>query len=179
MIRHISRRRFLNTTALGVGTAGLASLPFGRDALAQLACLLATVSYAFAGIWGRRFKDQPPLLTATGQLTASTVILLPIVLLVDRPWELAQPSLGAWSALLALALICTSAPYVVYFRLLATAGAGNLLLVTMLVPAGAIMLGSVFLDEVLQARQWLGLALIVAGLLVIDGRLAQTFRRAR
>jgi len=149
----------------------------GRDALAQLACLLATVSYAFAGIWGRRFKDQPPLRTATGQLTASTVILLPIALLIDRPWELAQPSLGAWSAVLALALVCTSAPYVVYFRLLATAGAGNLLLVTMLVPAGAILLGAVFLGEVLLARHWLGLASIIAGLLVIDGRLVQALRR--
>jgi len=149
----------------------------GRDALAQLACLLATVSYAFAGIWGRRFRDVPPLLTATGQLTASTAILLPVALLFDRPWELAAPSMGAWAAVLALALICTSAPYVVYFRLLATAGAGNLLLVTMLVPAGAILLGAAFLDEVLLARQWLGLGLIVLGLLVIDGRLAQALRR--
>lgn len=149
----------------------------GRNALSQLACVLATVSYACAGIWGRRFRALPPLLTATGQLTASTAILLPLVLLVDRPWDLAQPSMPALGAVLALALICTSFPYVIYFRLLATAGAGNLLLVTMLVPAGAILLGSVFLDETLLARQWLGLGLIVLGLLVIDGRLAGALRR--
>jgi len=149
----------------------------GRDVLAQLACVLATVFYAFAGIWGRRFRSLPPLITAAGQMTASSVMLVPIVAWFDRPWTLAMPSTGALVSVLVLALVCTAFAYVIYFRLLATAGAGNVLLVTMMVPAGAIFLGGVFLGESLSARQWSGLALIVAGLAVIDGRPWQRARK--
>jgi drug/metabolite transporter (DMT)-like permease len=142
----------------------------GRDVLAQLAVLAAGVSYTCAGIFGRRFAGTPPLVTATGQVTASTVLILPVALLVDRPWSLAAPGTRVWLALLGLAIISTALGYIVYFRILATAGATNLLLVTLLMPAIAVALGAYVLGERLAPRHLGGLALVAAGLAVIDGR---------
>ena len=148
--------------------------------LAQLAVLAAGVSYAGAGIFGRRFAGTPPLVTATGQVTASTVLILPVALLVDRPWTLAPPGARVWAALLGVALISTALGYVVYFRILATAGATNLLLVTLLMPVIALLLGGFVLGERLAPRHLGGMALIAAALGLIDGRvLAWRGPRAR
>jgi drug/metabolite transporter (DMT)-like permease len=142
----------------------------GHDVAAQLAVLAAGVSYACAGIFGRRFTGTPPLVTATGQVTASTLLILPVALLADRPWGLTAPAACVWLALLGLAIISTALGYVVYFRILATEGATNLLLVTLLIPVIALLLGTYALDERLAPRHLGGLALIAAGLAVIDGR---------
>ena len=152
---------------------------FGLDVVAQLAVLAAAVSYALATIFGRRFRAMgvSPLTTAAGQVTATSVLILPIVLLVDRPWQLAAPSPAAWAAILALALLCTALAYVVYFRILAAAGATNLALVTFLIPVSAILLGAVVLGERLEPRHFAGMALIAAGLAAIDGRLLRLLRR--
>ena len=143
---------------------------FSGTVLAQLAVLAAGVSYGCAGIFGRRFAGTPPLVTATGQVTASTVLILPVALLVDRPWTLAPPGARVWAALLGVALISTALGYVVYFRILATAGATNLLLVTLLMPVIALLLGGLVLGERLAPRHLGGMALIAAGLGLIDGR---------
>jgi drug/metabolite transporter (DMT)-like permease len=142
----------------------------GADVLAQLAVLAAGISYAFAGIFGRRFAGSPPLVTAAGQVTAAAVLTLPLALAVDRPWALVMPGPRAWLALLALAIVSTALGYVVYFRILATAGATNLLLVTLLMPAIAVVLGVSVLGEQLAPRHLGGMALIAAGLALIDGR---------
>ena len=153
---------------------------FSGSVLAQLAVLAAGVSYACAGIFGRRFAETPPLVTATGQVTAATVLILPVALLVDRPWTLAPPGAHVWAALLGVALISTALGYVVYFRILATAGATNLLLVTLLMPVIALVLGGLVLGERLAPRHLAGMALIAAGLALIDGRvLAWRGPRAR
>ena len=141
-----------------------------RGVLAQLAVLAAGMSYACAGIFGRRFAGTPPLVTATGQVTASTVLILPVALLVDHPWTLASPDARVWAALLGLAIISTALGYVVYFRILTTAGATNLLLVTLLMPVIALVLGTLVLGERLASRHFAGMALVAAGLAVIDGR---------
>ena len=156
-----------------IGPALLAGL--GSDVLAQLACLAAAVSYACAGVFGRRFRRMgiAPLQTAAGQVLASTALLLPMALLVDRPWTLAMPGLPAWAAVLGLALLSTALAYVLYFRILATAGATNLLLVTFLIPVSAIVLGVLVLGERLAPTQLAGMALIAAGLAAIDGRLGR------
>ncbi|MFC7398406.1 DMT family transporter [Chelatococcus sp. GCM10030263] len=145
----------------------------GTNVLAQLAVLLASIVYAFAGVYGRRFKGMAvaPMVTAMGQVTASSVMLVPVALLVDRPWTLPTPSLTASGAILCFAVLSTALAYVIYFRLLASAGATNLLLVTFLNPVGAILLGSFVLGERLDANHFLGMALIGAGLAAIDGRL--------
>jgi drug/metabolite transporter (DMT)-like permease len=145
----------------------------GAGLAAQLACLGAALSYAFAGVFGRRFRRMgvPPLASAAGQVTASSLILLPLALLVDQPWALAMPGPASWAALLGLGLLSTALAYVLYFRILAVAGATNLLLVTFLVPVSAIWLGALVLGERLEARHFAGMALIGAGLALIDGRL--------
>ena len=170
---------------IALGFAGVAVLmggtfleAFTSSLLAQMALLGAAVSYAFSAVFGRRFRTLgiPPMQIATGQVTAAALLLLPLVVLIDRPLQLAPPDLPSLLAVLGLALISTAFAYVLYFRILASAGATNLSLVTMLVPPTAICLGILFLDEVLAPHHLAGLALITAGLLVIDGRLA-AFRR--
>ncbi|ABL70648.1 DMT family transporter [Paracoccus denitrificans] len=171
-----------------IGFAGVAVM-IGADALrdlgahvvAQLACLAGAISYGFAGIYGRRFRAMgvSPMSTATGQVIASSLILLPLVAVVDRPWTLAAPSPAAILALIGLAAISTALAYVLYFRILATAGATNLVLVTFLIPASAILLGILFLDETLQPRQLAGMALIGLGLAAIDGRPWRAVRRRK
>lgn len=164
--------------AVMIGPDALAG--FGLHVLALLACLAAAVSYALAGIFGRRFRAMgiSPLVTAAGQVTATTLMLLPAVLAIDRPWRLAMPGVASAASIVALALLCTALAYVIYFRILATAGATNLLLVTFLIPVSAILLGSLVLGERLEPRQVAGMSLIGVGLAAIDGRLARLIRRS-
>lgn len=163
-----------------VGFIGVAVMIGGKsllmpsnDVTAQLACLAAAVSYAFAGIYGRRFKAMGilPMVTAAGQVTASSLVLLPVTLIIDHPWTLAWPSTWVIAALLGLALLSTALAYILYFRILSTAGATNLLLVTFLIPVTAILLGILILGERLELKHLAGMALIGAGLAAIDGRL--------
>ncbi len=153
----------------------------GLQLAAYLACLGAALAYAFAAIYGRRFKAAgvDPIVIATGQVTASSLLMAPIMLIVDRPWTLAMPGADALWALAGLALVSTSLAYLIYFRILDGAGATNLMLVTFLVPVSAIWLGIVFLDEVLLARHMVGMALIGLGLILVDGRVLRWRSRAR
>lgn len=157
--------------AVMVGPAVLEGL--GTDLLAQVAVLGAALSYAFAGIFGRRFRRMgvPPLATATGQVTASALMLLPITLVADRPWTLPLPGASVWGAVFGSAVLSTALAYVLYFRILATAGATNLLLVTFLIPVSAFLLGALVLGERLAPQHFLGMALIGCGLAAIDARL--------
>ena len=145
---------------------------------AQLAVIAAALCYGFAGIFGRRFRGNPPLVTAAGQVTATTVMLLPIVVLVDRPWLLPAPGVATWGAIVGIALLSTALAYAIYFRILATAGATNLLLVTFLIPVSAILLGSTILGERLGPAHLAGMALIGLGLAAIDGRPFAVLRAA-
>lgn len=151
----------------------------GHDGVAQMAILGAALSYAFAGVFGRKFKAMgvKPLHTATGQVSASALMLLPLSLWVDRPWTLAMPGLDTWAALVGLAVLSTALAYILYFRILATAGATNVLLVTLLVPVSAILLGVAFLNEVLETKSLIGMAMITIGLAVIDGRVFRLLRK--
>jgi drug/metabolite transporter (DMT)-like permease len=144
----------------------------GTNVLAQVAVLLAAVSYAFAGVYGRRFRRMgiEPIVTATGQVTASSILLVPLAMLVDTPWTLAVPPWPVWGAAIGVAVFSTALGYVLYFRILATAGATNLLLVTFLIPVSAILMGAYGLGEHLEMRHFAGLACIGAGLAAIDGR---------
>ena len=162
-----------------IGPSLLSSL--GTGALAQLACVTASLSYALAAVWARRFRRQgiSPLSVTTGQLTAGALMMLPLSVLVDRPWTEAIPPLTAIGAITALALLCTAFGYVLYFRLIETSGATNALLVTLLVPPVAILLGALFLNETLAPQDFLGLVLIALGLAAIDGRLLRTFSERR
>ena len=136
-------------------------------------CLLAALSYGLAGIWGRRFRrlGVAPLATAFGQVAASSVLLAPVWLIVDQPWVMVMPTLRVCLAVVGIAALSTALAYLIYFRLLASAGATNLSLVTFLIPVSATLLGVVFLQENLLPRHLAGFGLISMGLVAIDGRL--------
>ncbi len=153
----------------------------GPPLWALLACLGAALSYGFAGTFGRRFRRMgvAPAVSAFGQTSASTMMMLPIVVLVDTPWRLATPHLVTIGALLALALISTALAYIIFFHILSVGGATNSSLVTLLIPVSAILLGSLVLGERLSPSHFLGMALIALGLLSIDGRIIAMLRRAK
>ena len=162
----------------GLGLLGVAFI-MGPDALstfnpgnlAQLAVLAATLCYALAGVWGRvALSDQPPLMNACGMLVGSAVLMIPVALWVEGVPRL-QLSPDIWAALLAMAVLSTALAYLLYFAILARAGAANLLLVTLLIPPVAIGLGVFFLSERMPAGAWIGFAIIAAGFVVTDGRL--------
>jgi drug/metabolite transporter (DMT)-like permease len=162
----------------GLGIAGVAFIMgpsaltnFNLGNLAQLAILGATLSYAFAGVWGRTaLAGQLPLMNALGMLIGSTVLMIPIVLVFDGLPNLAL-SLGVWGALIGMAVLSTALAYFLYFAILVRVGAANLLLVTLLIPPVAIGLGAVFLDERIGLESWIGFVIIGLGFAVTDGRL--------
>ncbi len=162
-----------------IGPDALGAL--GQDTLAQVACLGAAFSYALASVYGRRFRRMgvPPLATATGQVTASTIMLLPLSLVVDHPWTLAMPSAATWGAVVGIGLLSTAGAYILFFRILAAAGALNLMLVTFLIPVSATMLGVTVLGETLLIRHVAGMATIGIGMACIDGRLFGWLRHWR
>lgn len=157
--------------AIMIGPAALEGTG-GRDVAGEMACLGAALSYGFAGIYGRRFgaRGIPPLVTAAAQVSASSLVLVPLALVVDRPWLLPVPGPAAIGAVLGLATLSTALAYVVFFRILAGAGATNAGLVTFLIPVSAILLGTLVLGERLDPRHFAGMGLIGLGLACIDGR---------
>jgi drug/metabolite transporter (DMT)-like permease len=162
-----------------IGPSLLADI--GSNALAQLACVAAALSYALAGVWARRFKRLgiSPLSVTTGQMSAAALVMLPVALIFERPWTLDMPPVSARAAIAALAVLCTAFGYVLYFKLIDRAGATNAMLVTLLVPPVAILLGSLFLSETLAPQDFAGLALIALGLAAIDGRMLSALRKRR
>jgi drug/metabolite transporter (DMT)-like permease len=151
---------------------GLAS-----DVLAHVAVLGAAASYACAGVYGRRLLALSPVAASAGMLSAATLIVLPFASMLEQPWQ-AAPGLRTVAALLALALVSTAAGYVVYFAILATAGPTNLLLVTLLMPIGSVALGAAVLGERVSTAALSGMALIISGLAIVDGRLVKYVLRA-
>jgi len=146
----------------------------GAGLLPMLACIGAAVSYSFAGVFGRRFgaRGLDPVVVAAGQLTASTVVLAPIAAWLEMPWALPAPGASTIAATSALAIASTAGAYVIYFRLLAAVGAGNLLFVTQLVPVSAILLGVLILGEQISTTALGAMALIAGGLAFTDPRVS-------
>ena len=178
MLTSHDRLTGMRMVGIGLGIAGTAVMigpgvvaGLGGPIWAKLALIGAAVSYGFAFIFARRFRGVPPPVVATGQLTASTVIMIPLVLFVHGPAGLFSASAGVWAAVIALAVLATAFAYILYFRLIASAGATNASLVTLIVPVSAILLGAVFLGERLESFEILGMILIGLGLVTIDGRL--------
>jgi drug/metabolite transporter (DMT)-like permease len=168
---------------LAIGLAGVVVLR-GQDAhalegktLGIALCLGAAASYGFAGLWGRRrLGGIPPLTSATCQLICSSVVMSMLAAAIEQPWQLPMPSLAALSALLGFAALSTALAYIIFFQVLARSGAANVLLVTLLVPVTAILLGYLILGEPLHAREIAGALVIASSLLIIDGRASRIFR---
>ncbi|MBQ4838015.1 DMT family transporter [Pseudoalteromonas luteoviolacea] len=157
---------------------GMPALEGSGRLLAQLAVVAAALSYAFAGVYGRRFKSMGinPLSTAAGQVTASTLIMIPLTLLLEGAVDFRSISVITWGAVAGLAIGSTAVAYVLYFKVLELAGATNVLLVTLLVPVSAVFLGALFLNESLETIHFIGMGLIALGLSAIDGRLWRQLR---
>jgi drug/metabolite transporter (DMT)-like permease len=190
LVAHFATKdeRFSRNSIAGIGLGFLGILVLvGPEAirglsltsLAQIGCLVATISYAFAAVYGRRFRTTTPIVVSTCQLIVSTIILLPFELIVDKPWTLPMPSAGTWAAMLGMALLATSAAYIIYFVLIMHAGAVNASLVTLLIPVVALILGGLFLHERLGWGTAAGMALILVGLIALDGRLTKAVLRSR
>lgn len=154
---------------------GLTDMGSGYQLLAQLAVLLAGLSYALAVTYGRRFKTLGvhPIVLAAGQTSASALLMLPIALMVDGLPDITLLSVNTISALLGLAILSTALAYILYFKILDAAGAINASLVTLLIPVSAILLGTFILGERLALMHFIGMAVIALGLSMIDGRLWQ------
>lgn len=165
-------------TGAMIGLVGVAAL-VGYDALKnlgidlpfQLAIVLASLSYGISTIFGRRIAKIPPLVTAASQTAASSIMMFPLMMLIDHPFSLPLPSLYATSCLIALALVCTAIAYLIFFNIVKRAGMTNVTLVTFLVPISAMILGALFLNEDISSRHILGMAVIGIGLALIDGRI--------
>lgn len=153
----------------------------GNHLLAQIACLFASGLYALAGIFARRFKGLgvAPMELAAAQFVAGALMLAPVALAFGDPLSALPSSLEAWGAVIVLALVCSALAYVLFFRLIERAGATNSLVVTLLVPPVAILIGALLLDERFGAGQIGGLLLIALGLAAIDGRLVRALRFPR
>jgi drug/metabolite transporter (DMT)-like permease len=163
--------------AIAIGIEHL--LAFDIRSLAQLAIIAGTLSYAFAGIWARkRLSGLAPEIAAAGMLTGSTLIMLPAAWILEGPITLALEPI-TWLAIGYYVIIATALAYLLYYRILALAGSGNLMLVTLLVPPIAIVLGTVVLGEALHPRAYAGFALLALGLIILDGRAVDALRRAK
>jgi len=147
---------------------------FDLKVVGLIAVLGAALLYAFAAIFGRRFKEMDPVVVSCSMLCCSTVMLLPFALVIDRPWNL-SPDMITWASIFGLAAVSTSLAYIIYFKVLASAGATNILLVTFLIPVSAIFLGVTILGEQPGWNSFAGMALIFIGLIVIDGRLFRKY----
>ena len=150
----------------------------GNQTFGILLCLAAAVSYGFAALWGRKFLvGVPPIKSATCQLLSSTLIIAISVCLIDKPWTIPTPSNNAVLSLIALAVLGTALAYIVFFKILVRAGASNVMLVTLLIPITALLLGNTFLEEEIRLKEIIGAIIIGLGLLFIDGRLINRFNR--
>lgn len=165
---------------VGLGLIGVAVL-IGVDIrngmgvwaiLAMLGCMGAALSYGFASVYGRRFQPLgvEPIAVAFGQLAATTIMMIPVITVIDMPWTLSFPSAGPIGAVLALACLSTALAYVIFFRILAKGGATNISLVAFLIPVSAILLSTAFLGERLALNHIAGMGIIFLGLTALDGK---------
>ncbi|UWQ39157.1 DMT family transporter [Leisingera aquaemixtae] len=179
----LTARKALGVTLgfLGVATAiGLEQFAaFDIRSTAQLAVLAGTVSYAFASAWARlHLSGLPPQVAAAGMLTGSTLCLAQAALLIDGPPVLALET-DTWMSIAYFSLIATAGAYLLYYRVLGLAGSGNLMLVTLIIPPVAIVLGAAVLGEALKPQAYAGFALLAAGLLILNGKPRLRRKRAR
>jgi drug/metabolite transporter (DMT)-like permease len=144
-----------------------------------LLCLGATVSFGFSALWAtRKLTGKPPLATATFQLISASLMMACIAAVVDRPWQLAMPGIVTWSAIVGLAALSTALAFIVFFQIIIRSGASTVMLVTLLVPVSAILLGYFVLGERLGIREIIGALIIGSALLVMDGRVFRLIRRS-
>lgn len=179
---------FRKVAGIGIGIAGVilligpsVLLGLGEHAAAQIACICAAISYAYGGLYARKAigNTREPIRAALCQLAAAAIITTPIALAIDQPWYLSIPALAVITAVIGSAVLSTALAYVIYYRVLPTSGAGNLLLVTLLIPVSAGLLAWLVLEETPSRSQLIANVIIMLGLVVVDGRLFRQLRPCR
>ena len=163
----------------GVGIlVGPAALGSNASSVIGMLCILGgSLSYAVSALWMRRLRHIPPLVSSAAQLICSSAMLLPVAGVAERFWLLPAPGVPAILAVLSLALFSTALAYIVFFRINASSGPSNVMLVTLLIPVTATLLGVLILGEAVTPHQIAGALVIASGLAVIDGRLLARFQR--
>ena len=175
--------------ALGVfvGFAGLlvliAPALFGgvqATAWGLIAVTIAAASYGVAIVYSRlNLRGQVPLVAPTAQLTLATLYLLPLALIFEQPFSLPTPSATAIGSLFMLAVFGTALAFVVYYRIIERASASYVSMVTYLVPIFGVVLGVLVLDEQLSWNAIVGCALILTGVMIVNGAVDRSFARLR
>ena len=142
-----------------------------NDDLGKYLIIIATISYGFAGVWGKlRLQNFSPIIAATGMLTVSTIILTPYAI-INHLEEIYSLNFYIVKYAFVFAIICSVFAYFLYFKILESAGAGNLLICTIIIPPSSIFLNAFFLDQNITTNEYLGLIVIILGLIILDGRL--------
>jgi drug/metabolite transporter (DMT)-like permease len=143
-----------------------------------LLCLAGAFSYGLSALVARRLlSNSPPLGTATFQLLASSAMMIVVAGFVEHPWQLPMPAASTWLAVIGLAALSTALAYIVFFQILRRSGATNVMLVTLLIPVTAILLGYLVLGEQISPREIFGALVIGSALLLIDGRVLGLIKR--
>lgn len=148
-----------------VGVDALAGL--GAQVAGQMACLLGAALYAGAAIYGRRFGHISALATAAGTMIWASAVLIPLALILDRPWTLA-PSIQAIAATLVLSIFCTGIALLIYFRLLRTLGSMGVASQSYLRAGVGVILGLMFLGETISLPVAIGLIAAIVGVALIN-----------
>lgn len=161
----------IGVAGVAIAVGGTNIVQFSKNNTGAYLILLATVSYAFAGVWAKlRMQNLPSLISATGMLVASAIMMVPL-LFVTGTFQFLPIDLHVFSLALQFAVICSVFAYLLYFKILETTGAGNLLICTIIVPPSAILLEVLILDEVIGLNELAGLFIVTTGMIVLDGRL--------
>ncbi|MGE9009026.1 DMT family transporter [Leptospira interrogans] len=180
----LQARRIAGVVVGLIGVVILRGWNFGGDGIRSgqgigiLLCLAGAFSYGLSALLARRLlSNSPPLGTATFQLLASSIMMMVVAGFIERPWQLPMPGVATWLAVIGLAVLSTALAYIVFFQILRRSGATNVMLVTLLIPVTAIVLGYLVLGEQISPREIAGTLVIGSALLLIDGRVLGLFRR--
>lgn len=161
----------IGVTGVAIAVSPANMLQFSGNDSGKYMILLATISYAFAGVWAKvRMQNLPSMISATGMLVASAMMMVPLLFVTDT-FQIAPIDIYVFFIAFQFAVICSVLAYLLYFKILETTGAGNLLICTIIVPPSAILLEVLVLDEVIGLNELAGLAIVTAGMIVLDGRL--------
>ena len=163
---HATARRLFGVVSGMIGTClivGVEALTGLRDQLIpELAIVAATICYAGAALFSRKFERFDPMLPAAGSLLSGAIVLVPLCLVVDQPWTL-EPSSRSIAALIGLSVFSTALAFTIYFRLIRTLGpVGTTSQAYLRVPIG-IAIGVLFLGESLAPTTWVGSILVIVG----------------
>jgi drug/metabolite transporter (DMT)-like permease len=189
LLAHVLTRdeKLTATKLLGVvvGVGGVAVLTGGATAdghaatlIGKAALIVAAFCYALGSVYGRSFSHIPVVAVATGQMTFAFLLSVPLMLIVDRPWQQPMPSPEAVAAVVAMGTFGSALAALCYFTVLKRAGATNAMLSTLLLPLTPILLGAAFLGHTLTRQEMAGGLIVALALLIIDGRLFARLRAA-